>query len=698
MKTSFLQLICAAGLFIISLNANSQNLTKTLESIQQKVQDVQIDKNTFKQTIEILDGDKGKLSFVSALVDDKGKTTSEKFVIYVSDIDKNTIVRKTSGKKLYISLSINNNQKFIKHFKEDQPDGYVNSLEILLSGADAAQELIDLFKNAISLVNTGEKEWKTNTDALNWLKNNITKTSSGQEKIEQSFSFGERKDYVASFGIKKTDQKNVATEEKFEFSLPDINSKKLDIKISGNQLTVSAETKANDPYIKYSKNNDPETFVNDFEIVTADVDQARNIIAALTTAIEKSKPAVYDFNSLQKSLDFIVNNTTGFTFEKKNLTQKINFTPGNGTKSVFIYAEPDSKGKSVEERYEFYLGDLDPNSVNFKVNKAKITVVCNSKNKTKFIKYFKDNTLQNFQDLVSIQSTDIETSRELVEALKAAIKNSVIQPASWKNVEESMSFLTHALNGETIGSDIYKLNFSPVSNDPLNVRYVVSKTDSKGTNEESSYEFYPYFLDPGTVKITSSGRYLSIGASVKGKDSFVKVFKKGEQQSYDNEVALMAFDSRQAGDIAEAIKYIAANSKPKDMLWSDKQSAVKYIVDNTGEIKTDGNEIKQKIDLTNNDPCKISLTVTKSDDKGKSTEEIYEFALSDMNKLMVGLKVGGKNIEINVACKNKEKLVKVYKNGAQQAWASEVKVITNDVETARNIAEAFRSAIALCEK
>jgi hypothetical protein len=230
------------------------------------------------------------------------------------------------------------------------------------------------------------------------------------------------------------------------------------------------------------------------------------------------------------------------------------------------------------------------------------------------------------------------------------------------------------------------------------VRYVVSKTDSKGTNEESSYEFYPYFLDPGTVKITSSGKYLSIGASVKGKDSFVKVFKKGEQQSFDNEVALMAFDSRQAGDIAEAIKYIAANSKPKDMVWSDKQSAVKYIVANTGEIKTDGNEIKQKIDLTNNDQCKISLTVTKTDDKGKSTEEIYEFALSDMNKQMVGLKVGGKNIEINVACKNKEKLVKVYKNGAQQAWASEVKVVTNDVETARNMAEAFRSVITQCEK
>ena len=50
----------------------------------------------------------------------------------------------------------------------------------------------------------------------------------------------------------------------------------------------------------------------------------------------------------------------------------MNLTPGNGTKSIFIYAEPDSKGKAVEERYEFYLNDLDAASVNFKVTREKI--------------------------------------------------------------------------------------------------------------------------------------------------------------------------------------------------------------------------------------------------------------------------------------------------------------------------------------
>jgi hypothetical protein len=700
MKTSFLQIFCIVVLSVVSIfDAKSQDkLSQSLASIKEKIQDVQIDKTTYKQSIDVLDESKGKLSFVSVLVDEKGKTAKETFEFYVSDIDKNTIIRKTSGKKLFISLSINNNQKFIKHFKEDKLDSYTNYLEILLSGADAAQELTNLFKTAIPLANSSEKGWNTNTDALSWLKNNISKINSGSETFDQSFSFGEHKDYLASFTIKKTDQKNVSTEEKYEFSVLDINKKNLAVKISGTQLSVSVETLGNNHYIKYTKNNEQQSFGNSFEIIAEDIDQARNIIAAFFTAIEKSKSVIPDFGTLQKSLDFITKNTIELTLEKKTLNQKISFIPGNGTKSIFTYSEPDPKGKPIEERYEFYLNDIDANSLNFKVSGEKISIVSISKNKTKFIKYYKDNTLQDFKDEIDILTTDIETSREMVEAFKVAIKSSETQPTIWKNIGEAIGYLTNTLTGETIGSDIYKLNFSSISTEPLNVKYMQDKTDAKGTMVEQSVEFYPYMLDPGTVKIGSSGKYLNVGASVNTKKSFVKVFKEGKQQAFGDGIEIMAFDARQAQDIAEAIKYLASNGKPKDKVWSDKQSAIKFIMENVGDLKSEVKDVKQKIELTNNDPCKISLTVSSIDDKGKTTDAIYEFALPDMNKLIVDLKVSGKNVEVTLSCKNKEKLVKVYKNGAQQAWGTDVEIEANDVETAKNIAEAFKGAIAQCEK
>ena len=596
MKTRFLQIICILILSSVWISdAKSQDkLSQSFASIKEKVQDVQIDKTTFKQSIDVLDANKGKLSFVSVTVDEKGKTSGERFEFYVSDIDKNTIIRKTSGKKLFISLSINNNQKFIKHFKEDKLNGYTNNLEILLSSADAAQELINLFKTAIPLVNTSEKGWNSNTDALNWLKNNISKVNSGPFTFEQSFSFGEPKDYLIKFTTKKTDQKNVSTEEMYEFSILDINPKNLAVKISGTQLSVSVETKGNERYIKYSKNNEQQSFVNNFEIVAEDIDQARNIISAFSSAIEKSKPILPDFGSLQKSLDFISKNTVDLTLDKKTLSQKIVFTPGNGTKSIFTYAEPDSKGKSVEG-YEFYLGDIDAGSLSFKVNGKKIEIVCISKNKTKFIKYYKDNILQDFQNEVDILTSDIESSREMTEAFKSAIKSSETQPASWKNIDAAISYLTKTIVGETIGTDIYKLSLSSISPDPLDVKYAEDKTDAKGVMVEQSFEFYPYMLNPATVKIGSSGKFLNIEASVNSKKQFIKVFKDGKQQAFDDGIEIMAFDARQAQDIAEAIKYLAGNSKPKDKVWSDKQSAIQFIMGNVGDLKTEGKEVKQKI-------------------------------------------------------------------------------------------------------
>jgi hypothetical protein len=81
MKTSFLQVFCIVVFSVVSISeAKSQDkLSQSLASIKEKVQDVQIDKTTFKQSIDVLDGNKGKLSFVSVLVDEKGKTAKESF-------------------------------------------------------------------------------------------------------------------------------------------------------------------------------------------------------------------------------------------------------------------------------------------------------------------------------------------------------------------------------------------------------------------------------------------------------------------------------------------------------------------------------------------------------------------------------------------------------------------------------------------
>jgi hypothetical protein len=685
-------------IFLCSGIKSQDNLKQTLTGLKEKIVEVKIDKTTYQQSFDILDEVNGKINYAVTELDDKGKATKESFEFYISDIDKNTLIRKTSGKKLFVSITVNNGQKFIKHSKEEKLDGYVNNLELFAPSPDDAQQIISLFKTAIPLAKTSEKDWASNTDALNWLKSNIGQVTGSSNTIDQTFSFGERKDYLVVLNIKKTDPKGASTEEKYEFNVMDINKNKLLVNINGTQLSVSLETNGSNKFIKYSKNNALQSYTDDLSIVAQDIDQARKIIAAFGSAISKSKAKMPELSNLQQALDFVKNNTGDISGDAKPLKQKIDFTQGQGTKADLSITETDSKGKGIESIYDFYLADLDLSSLNFKVSGKKITVQCNTSNKSKLIKYTKDNALQNYQNDIEILEPDIETTREVIEAIKYAAKSSEWKPLTLKNINEAIALLKTDIAGETIGTDVYKLSFDCAANEPFLSKYVQSKTDSKGATVEQSYEFYPFLLESNTTKTESSGKYLSVNITSKDKKSFVKVYKDGKQQNYDNDIEIMAFDSKQAREIAEAIKYISNNGKPKDRDWNDKQAAMNFVKENVGDFKGDGKEVKQKVEFVNNDPCKINLTINTTDDKGKTTEEIFEFSLSDMNKMMVDYKISGKNVNIILTCKNREKLVKAYNNGAQQSYASEVTILEDDIVTAKNIADALKSAIIQCEK
>ena len=683
---------------VMKMPALSQDLKSNLSTLKQKIGEVQIDKIVYRQSFETLDEEKGKVNYTSIEVDEKGKSKKESYEFYISDIDKNTIIRKTSGKKLFVSVSINNNQKFIKYYIDEKFDGYVNKIDLLLLNADIAQEVMDLIKKSIPLVKTSEKNWSSNIDALGWLKINIGAVNTKSGNTVQAFSFGERKDYLASLTVKNTDAKGVVVEEKYDFNVLDINKNNLAVKISGAQLSVNLEIKGGDKFIKCFKNNVQQSYDNEIEILASDIDQARNIISAFSVAILKSKAKYQEYTSLQQSIDFLKNAGSDFTFDSKSFKQKIDLTSGQGTKAVITNVEGDSKGKSVEYTSNFYLADLEINSLNFKVSDKKITLICNTKNNAEFIKSFKDNVLQNYEKNIDILFADIETVREVIEAFKYAIKNSDSKPMTWNSVADAMTFLSTTFKIETITGDQYKFTFTGNSTEPYKTEFVKSKTDAKGVTVESKYSFYPYMLEANTTKIKSSGKYLSVSILMKNKISQIKVFKDSKQQSYDEELELMAFDSKQAKDVAEAIKYLATNAKPKAKEWNDKKKNMEYVKNNIGNYKGEGIEIKQKIDLLNDDPCKINLTINTTDDKGKTVEDIYEFSLSDMNKMMVDYKINGKGVTVNLVCKNREKFIKVYKNGQQQAYRSDISFSEDDVEAAKNLADAIRSSIIMCEQ
>lgn len=417
-------------------------------------------------------------------------------------------------------------------------------------------------------------------------------------------------------------------------------------------MSVSLENKGSEKYIRYTKNNQLQSYTGDVSVLSGDIDHARQLISAFAVVVEKSKPVYPTYSSTQQASDFIKGKVADISIDAKTISQKIDFGDG-GSKATLIIGESDSKGKVTKHQYDFYMSDVDKSGINLKVSGKKVMVIVATANKVKLVKYVKDDVPQSYQGDVEILSPDIETARTMVDAFTYAAKTSKSARPKWNSVTEVVNFLTAAIKGEALGTDKYELSFEADLTEPWEAIYHQKRIDAKGAETAGAFLFYPFILDTNNIKVESSGKYLAVTAPVKEKKSFVKKLKGELSQGFTSELEIMAFDAKQAKEIALALKYFAGNYKPKPKDWNDKAKAMNFVKETVGNFSNDNKEVKQKLELVNNDPCKLTLTVTTTDDKGKTLEEIYEFSLSDMNKLMVDYKISSNNVYVTMVSRTK---------------------------------------------
>lgn len=84
--------------------------------------------------------------------------------------------------------------------------------------------------------------------------------------------------------------------------------------------------------------------------------------------------------------------------------------------------------------------------------------------------------------------------------------------------------------------------------------------------------------------------------------------------------------------------------------------------------------------------------------KGDRTSYAYEFNLADIDPYAVREETKKDAIYTVMTVRNKQKLVKVYKNNEVQAYSTEVMMIAKDIENARALADFIKKGIPLAEK
>lgn len=97
-------------------------------------------------------------------------------------------------------------------------------------------------------------------------------------------------------------------------------------------------------------------------------------------------------------------------------------------------------------------------------------------------------------------------------------------------------------------------------------------------------------------------------------------------------------------------------------------------------------------------PAVIQYSYDEIDAKGNRINYKYEVNVADLDPYAVRELTQKDLINVVLAIKNKQKLVKVYKNNEVQPYDEQALIIAKDIENARQISEAIKKAIPSAEK
>src|SRR4030042_6899252 len=419
--------------------ANGQE-TKTVDWLDDFKGEIPAGNYTYKYEYTYFNKELCGINIKAVKIDKKGEERVNRNELYLSDVDENAIKFKVTGKFITVSLETKNSQKFFRYYEGDEFKSYASSVDIYTDQVDKARALVDAFKERLKDCSQQDKSWGSLNESLEWMAKSISTTTRGGTEYNQSFSYDGVKNHLAVFNRKFNDSKGNEVNEVYSFNLADVDPGKVNLVVSGKDLSIELDTKNNEKYIRISKNGDIQNYDNDFAIHVSSLEEARNMIQAFKYSIPLCNPVYKSFSDVNQALTYLKQNIREITSGGNNYTQLFDYESKPDGMATFISKRTDSKGVTIENKYQVYLNELEP-KMKLSVSGKDVLLELNVKDKQKLIKTFKDGELQNYSGQIEVYSVDIESARELANAFNYAILNRDPGMLSWTDAAKASAWL-----------------------------------------------------------------------------------------------------------------------------------------------------------------------------------------------------------------------------------------------------------------
>jgi BarA-like signal transduction histidine kinase len=532
---------------------------------------------------------------------------------------------------------------------------------------------------------------------LQKLKGLLSKVSTGTKTYDQSvkpLQYG-----TLIYTVEETDQKGVKTVYDHEFNLADIDPYTVKQETQKDVILVSLTVRNKQKLVKVSKNSEVQSYSTNVEIRAKDIDNAREITDVIKKAIppaEKLLAGKLKLKTYDEMVLWLINNTKNIELGTKSIKQ--NLVKGNYVGSLKLTeVETDAKG-SIETQYSFNLADINLNSVNFKVTGNRFGLNFEIIQGTKAIRSIEAGK-NSFQNELTINTNNVDEARDLKTVLSLVVplaqeKVKADNPKSATMVDVSNALKLLVKDIKTNEKQLFQ------TIDPQCVTTVTQTNQTASSTEKTLYTFNWMDLNPNLTKIQTTGDRMFVEATALDKKSVIMVYKNDKFEGYKNEVNLFAEDievARRLKDVTDkAIEKCKASYKVP--FSSGTPEIFNWLKKTIGDVVVEESSVKQSFEAAESTSLnKVKYTCISV--KGNtSSEEIYEFNLSDINPATVEIQVKGKWLYVKFETNFKAKIINAYKDGKILPYASSMEIVVKDVESARGVIAGLEKCIEAFRK
>jgi len=316
---------------------------------------------------------------------------------------------------------------------------------------------------------------------------------------------------------------------------------KLNLDVSGSEITVEMETKNDRDFIRETTGESVSDYESDLEFHMAEIDNARDVINAFETAIRNSEEVIANFQSVDEVNFWLAENFVPLYREDEKYEQKLEVMKDNENLLIIerTLTEEDEGEVTVTE-YQIYPEDINLDELEIKVSGGRLTVPVQTAED--FIKEYENEQLEDFTDDAEVYFSDPLVAKNFMAALRYLKENSMVEDRSEMTRQEAMDFLMENIPDIKLAEEEYEQKIEIIEDSNCKLKFTRVVTEDDGETNEYIYEFLASDIHKGNSEISVDGELIEVTLVTAGERELIKPYENGEVEDFESEFSIYADD------------------------------------------------------------------------------------------------------------------------------------------------------------